>query len=448
MESDTLPEAWSWSTLNEIVDPYSKAIVSGPFGSNIGSRFFVESGVPVIRGNNLTTDMTRFIDDGFVFVTEEKADELKNCDAIIDDLIFTAAGSLGQVGIIPNTAKYSRYIISNKQLRARVDKQKVDPLFVFYWLSSKEMVKYIQQRNTGSSVPLINLSVLRSLPIPLPPLPEQRAIAHILSTLDDKIELNRQMNETLEAMVRAIFKSWFVDFDPVRAKAEGRDTGLPEEIAALFPDSFEETEIGEVPEGWKISKLSNVCEYIMSGGTPSTQIPAYWDGDIPWLSSGETRNCFITKTEKTITNLGVEKSSTRLARAKSTVIAAAGQGHTRGQTSLLLFDSYINQSVVALAADSKQVSDYYLFFNLSGRYEELRQISDSHSSRGSLTTKLLNNLDIIIPSLELVSKFSQFTEAVVGQIQQNLLQSSMLTELRDTLLPKLISGELRINNTV
>ena len=299
--------------------------------------------------------------------------------------------------------------------------------------------------NVGSGVPTLNRNHIHPISVSIPSnVHEQRAIAHILGTLDDKIELNRQMNETLEAMARAIFKSWFVDFDPVRAKAEGRDTGLPKEIADLFPDSFEEMELGEVPRGWKISKLSNVCEYIMSGGTPSTQIPAYWDGDIPWLSSGETRNRFITKTEKTITNLGVEKSSTRLARSKSTVIASAGQGHTRGQTSLLLFDSYINQSVVALAADSKQVSDYYLFFNLSDRYEELRQISDSHSSRGSLTTKLLNNLDIIIPSLELVSKFSQFTEAVVGKIQQNLLQSSMLTELRDTLLPRLISGKLRV----
>ena len=161
-----LPENWRWTTLGEVVDPNSRAIVSGPFGSNIGSRFFVEEGVPVIRGNNLTTDALLFIDDDFVFVTDEKADELRNCDAVVDDLVFTAAGSLGQVGSIPKAAKYPRYVISNKQLRARLDKGKVDPLFAFYWFSSKAMVAYVQQRNTGSSVPLINLSVLSRYPCP------------------------------------------------------------------------------------------------------------------------------------------------------------------------------------------------------------------------------------------------------------------------------------------
>ena len=182
-------------------------------------------------------------------MTEEKADELGNCEALPGDLVFTAAGSLGQVGLIPISSLYPRYIISNKQLRARLDKHQVDPLFAFYWFASPRMIEYVQQRNTGSSVPLINLSVLRVLPLPLPPLSEQRAIAHILGTLDDKIELNRRMNATLEAMARALFKSWFVDFDPVRAKAEGRDTGLPREIADLFPDGFEESELGEVPRG-------------------------------------------------------------------------------------------------------------------------------------------------------------------------------------------------------
>jgi type I restriction enzyme S subunit len=165
MVGESLPHNWHWATLGEVADPQGRAIVSGPFGSNIGSKFFVETGVPIIRGNNLTTDFRRFVEKGFVFVTESKADELGNCEAVADDLVFTAAGSLGQVGLIPRDSPYSRYIISNKQLRARVDKSKVDPLFAFYWFSSTEMVTYIQQRNTGSSVPFtvvqISFSPLR-----------------------------------------------------------------------------------------------------------------------------------------------------------------------------------------------------------------------------------------------------------------------------------------------
>jgi len=207
MVDELFPSRWTWVKLEDIQAPNTRAIVSGPFGSNIGSRFFVSDGVPVIRGNNLTKDMTRFIDNGFVFVTEEKARELSGCVALPGDLVFTAAGSLGQVGLIPWSAKYPKYIISNKQMRVRLNRQVVDELFAFYWFSSPLMVKYIDQRNTGSSVPLINLSILRNLPLPLPPLAEQRSIACILGTLDDKIELNRQMNKTLEAITKAIYKS-------------------------------------------------------------------------------------------------------------------------------------------------------------------------------------------------------------------------------------------------
>ena len=261
MRSKSLPTDWQWVSIADVADPKGRAIVSGPFGSNIGRRFFVASGVPVIRGNNLTTDMTRFVDNGFVFITEEKANELSGCEALIDDLIFTAAGSLGQIGIIPKEALFPRYIISNKQLRARLDRSRVDPLFAFYWFSSPRMVEYIQQRNRGSSVPLINLSVLRSLPLPLPPLPEQRAIARILGSLDDRVELNRKMNATLEAMAQAIFKSWFVDFDPVRAKMEGREpAGMDAETAALFPDGFEVVDGREVPVGWRVVPLPEAIE--------------------------------------------------------------------------------------------------------------------------------------------------------------------------------------------
>jgi type I restriction enzyme, S subunit len=145
MVGDNLPQGWRWTTVEQVQKPSSKAIVSGPFGSNIGSRFFVESGVPVIRGNNLTTDMRRFIDDGFVFITDEKAEELKNCEAFPNDLIFTAAGTLGQVGIIPPDSEYPRYIVSNKQMRARLDENTILPLFAFYWLSSSEMVNILSK---------------------------------------------------------------------------------------------------------------------------------------------------------------------------------------------------------------------------------------------------------------------------------------------------------------
>lgn len=205
-----LPTGWEWSTVQEVQATQPRSLVSGPFGSSIGRRFFVDSGVPVIRGNNLTRDMTRFVDEGFVFLTKEKAAEFPNCKAEPGDLVFTAAGTLGQVGLIPDSSKYDYYIISNKQLRARLDRAVVEPLFAFYWFSSPAMVSYVERRNTGSTVPLINLSVLRSLPLPLPPLEEQRAIVSVLGALDDKIALNRNLSLRLDEALSAVFREWFV----------------------------------------------------------------------------------------------------------------------------------------------------------------------------------------------------------------------------------------------
>src|SRR5205807_8474329 len=133
---------------------------------------------------------------------------------------------------------------------------------VYYLFRSSEQQEYLQRHAIETGVPHTNLSILRKVPLRIPTLLKQRAIARVLGTLDDKIELNRRMNETLETMARAIFKSWFVDFDPVRAKAEGRDPGLPKHVADLFPDRFEESELGEIPAGWKAKKLGDLLSVI------------------------------------------------------------------------------------------------------------------------------------------------------------------------------------------
>jgi len=325
----------------------------------------------------------------------------------------------------------------------RPDPRAVDPLYLGLALRCFESdVEALGEGSTGQTE--LSRSRLGAFAVPVPSRSEQRDIARILGTLDDKIELNRRMNETLEAMARSIFKSWFVDFDPVRAKAEGRYPGLPQPLADLFPDSFEDSELGEIPRGWEVGKIADLCDAIYSGGTPSTQNPEYWSGDIPWLSSGETREKIITDTEKRITTAGVSNSSTRPARALSTVIASAGQGNTRGQTSLLAIDSYINQSVVVLKANSRTSSPYHLFFDLERRYEEFRRVSDGHSSRGSLTTKLLAGLDAVLPPSLILERFDHAVAPTVARAVCNLRESRTLAGLRDALLPRLLSGEVRL----
>ena len=183
-------------------------------------------------------------------------------------------------------------------------------------------------------------------------------------------------------------------------------------------------------------KMKDVILDIFSGGTPRTRTPEYWGGELPWLSSGETRSRYLTNTEKTITTKGVKESSTKLAKKDSIVIASAGQGYTRGQTSYLLESMYINQSVIAIQADENKILSKYLFYNISNRYRELRHISDSSSSRGSLTTKILKDLPVEAPSLNIQYRIVNFIDAVDSKIELNTKTIANLEELSQTLFKR------------
>lgn len=298
-----------------------------------------------------------------------------------------------------------------------------DPKFVYYFFKNFDFGGL----NSGTSVPTLNRNDLHELEVTIPPLPEQRAIASILSALDDKIELNLQMNKTLEEIAMALYKHWFMDFGPFK---DGK---------------FVESELGLIPEGWEVKSLKMVCNRIYSGGTPNTSIPEFWNGNLKWLSSGETGNKYIIDTEKRISELGVEKSSTRLASKYSIVMASAGQGKTRGQTSLLLTDTFINQSVLCIEPNEKLAHFTLLYFFLAGQYDFLRHISDSSSTRGSLTTGLLGEqLKLALPNVSLQSKFINQTSEFINQIENNLKENEILRSQRDSLLPKLINGEITV----
>lgn len=179
---------------------------------------------------------------------------------------------------------------------------------------------------------------------------------------------------------------------------------------------------------WKTEKLSQICK-IFSGGTPSTKIEQYWNGDIPWLSSGETRNNFITETERKITSEGVKNSSTRLAKKGDVVVASAGQGNTRGQVSLCLIDTYVNQSVIVLRANKQIILPQFLFYNLKSRYDELRSISDSHSSRGSLPKNILSDVRATFPTLVEQKKIASILGTIDDSIENLQKQNKILNKI-------------------
>ena len=170
---------------------------------------------------------------------------------------------------------------------------------------------------------------------------------------------------------------------------------------------------------WRKYSLDEVCTRIYSGGTPSTRHPEYWNGDFKWLSSGETSQRFIYDTDRTITQEGIDHSSTKLARKGCTVIATAGQGYTRGQASFLMTDTYMNQSVIACEADPRYVLPLYLYYNLDGRYEEFRLLSDGTSTRGGLSGWILKRMDIGLPSLVEQEKIVGILSALDYKIAMN-----------------------------
>lgn len=338
------------------------------------------------------------------------------------------------------------------------------PRFVYYLLKSIDFSQF----NVGSGVPTLNRNHLSGVLVADTSYSYEKEVSNVIGILDDKINLNKKINQTLEQMSQTLFKSWFVDFDPVidnaldagnpipealQSRAELRQKvrnsadfkPLPAEIRSLFPSEFEETELGWVPKGWKIDNIGGLSDKIFSGGTPNTSTEEYWNGALNWFSSGETRNALIIETEKKITATGVKNSSTRLSVAGDILIASAGQGHTRGQTSLNTIDTYINQSVVCIRPIKPSYSTW-LYFNLSSRYTEMRAISDSHSIRGSLTTKLISSMKVASPIDELISLFDINCSVFISKIKNNLELGRELKKLRDTLLPKLISGELSLED--
>ena len=188
-----VPTGWSLCTADEIRSPEPHSCVAGPFGSKISSKYFVDEGVPVIRGSNLRDDLTRFVPEGFVFVSDARAQEYRPQHVRCGDLVFTCWGTIGQVGLIPDDGPYAEYIISNKQLKLRVDRSIADPRFCFYYFASPRYVEHIRNRGIGGAVPGINLGILKSLLIAMPPIAVQHRISDILSAYDGLIENNLRL---------------------------------------------------------------------------------------------------------------------------------------------------------------------------------------------------------------------------------------------------------------
>lgn len=318
----------------------------------------------------------------------------------------------------------------------------VDSRFLFYWCSSWGFVNFVDAASEGTRMPRAKWDVAQNHQIPDFTISEQEIIAHILGTLDDKIELNQKMNQTLEEIAKAIFKSWFVDFDPVRAKAENLPTGLPPEISDLFPDELMDSEIGEIPKGWVIRPISDLADCV-GGTTPSTNSPDFWgNGTIMWATPKDLSNSnsvHLLNTGKKITELGLSKISSGLLPIGTVLLSSRAPV---GYLAVTVEPTAINQGFIALKPKDN-ISNFYLFNWCSENLEEIKNRA-SGTTFAEISKKSFRPISAIRPSDELMSHLHCLVSPIYEKLLINDKESQVLASLRDTLLPKLISGELRI----
>ena len=413
---------WIEVSVEDIKAPSANSLATGPFGSSISSRFFQDSGIPVIRGSNLSEDIDkRLVYKDTVFVSEEKAQKFSRSIVRRGDLVFTCWGTIGQVGLIDERSRYPEYVISNKQMKLSPDPERVDSLFLYYLFSGSEMSSRIKNQAIGSSVPGFNLGQLRNLKFLLPPLDEQKKIAYVIGTLDNKIELNQQMNRTLEGIARALFKSWFIDFDPVCAKLDGRQPyGMDAETAALFPDSFDDSPLGKIPKGWRVGRLDDLIILQRGFDLPKTNRTS---GKYPVLAASGPSG---THNEYKVKGPGV----------------TTGRSGVVGNIFFVHEDFWpLNTSLwVKEFRESRPIHTYYVLQDLN------LEVFNAGSAVPTLNRNHVHGLKVVIPLLPVIEVFESLVMLIFQKKKANDEESIDISAVRDVLLPKLLSGEIRVKD--
>ena len=396
--SRTIPKDWTLYSIDELKSPNKYSCVAGPFGSNISSKYFVEEGIPVIRGKNLKDDMTRFIAENFVYVSEDRAKKYKSQHVKAHDLVFTCWGTIGQVGIIPQDGPYEEYIISNKQLKLRVNEDLVSPLFLYYYLSSREGVNHIKSRATGSAVPGINLGILKSFKVAIPDLKTQSFILKILSNYDDLINNNNRRIALLEESVHRLYREWFVHL--------------------RFPGHEQVAVVDGVPEGWEKVSLDQALILQRGFDLPKRKRKS---GIVPiYASTGVNGFHGVAK----VKGPGV----------------VTGRSGTLG-TVMYVHNDFWPLNTALWIKEFRRVTASVAYFLLCSM--------DLASYQGGAAVPTLNRnavhaVEILLPLEALQVQFDLIAVPTLDQIQLLTRYNQQLREARDRLLPRLMNGTLTV----
>jgi type I restriction enzyme S subunit len=430
---------WEVTTLGEACRRGGGEIQTGPFGSQLHASDYVPFGIPSIMPQNIGDN--RVVTEGIAGISREDATRLSRYLVRPGDIVYSRRGDVEKRALIRESE--AGWLCGTGCLRVRLGEGPVDPRYASYYLGHPEVRAWISRHAIGATMPNLNTSILSALPFVIPPLSEQRAIASILGALDDKIELNRRMNETLEAMARAIFKSWFVDFDPVRAKAEGRHPpGVDRRVGSLFPNSLVDSPLGEIPEGWRIGKLREVLsisrDSLDPGECPAEvfdhySIPAFDEGQIPKAETGEQ-----IKSNKFIVPGGAVLLS-RLNPRIPRVWLPQVSGSRRSVCS--------TEYLVALPEKGFAREYLYSFFGSTAFLEVFGTlVTGTSGSHQRVKAEYVPSMDAVIPREALIGSYSELVTPLFVMVSANREQSRTLAAMRDVLLRKLVSGEIRVKD--
>ena len=402
-------ENWNLLSINECAD-----VIGGGTPSTKNSDYW-DGNIPWISPKDLSNNKDKYITNGERFITELGLEKSSAKLLPANSLLFSSRAPIGYLAI------NAKPVATNQGFKSLILKDEFDVEFFYYLF--KQKTEFIKSFASGSTFQEVSGSVVKNLSFLIPPKQEQEKISNILSKLDKKIELNQKMNKILEEIAKTLFKSWFIDFDPVRAKAEGRPTGLSKEISDLFPDSFEDSELGEIPKGWNLLTFGDFVTPIRGKViTKKTTNP----GDIPVVAGGLEPAYFHST-----------------ANVQGPAVTISASGANAGYTNLYFEDIWASDCSYISNNQSGNVFTSYIFL----KFNQERIFDSQHgAAQPHIYPDDLRRLDMVIPNNDLYATFENLITSFFKKMKLNKDETKNLTSLRNTLLPKLISGEFKITD--
>ena len=431
---------WLHATLGEICSKQNGAIQTGPFGSQLHTSDYKEVGIPVVMPTNIGDG--GIATDGIARIDCLDVERLQQHKLQLNDIVFSRRGDVTKNALI--RTEEVGWLCGTGCLKVRLGEERIaNPKFISYYLRLSETKEWLVRHAVGATMPNLNTGILSAVPITLPPLKTQLEIAAILGALDDRITLLRETNATLEAIAQALFKSWFVDFDPVRAKMEGRTPeGMDEATAALFPDGLETSELGEVPRGWRVMPVGDAIEAV-GGATPDTKNEAFWEPPVHcWTSPKDLSGIaapVLLDTERKVSDQGLAKIGSGLLPSGTLLMSSRAP---IGYLALAQVPLAINQGYIAMLPGGL-LPPLYMYFWCRHNMDNIKGRANG-STFMEISKKAFRPIPVLVPTNDLVTAFTATTEALFARLTANEHQAQTLSTLRDTLLPRLISGQLRL----